>query len=149
LLQEAALPEELGYLVLIESSFLPPAVSPSGAAGLWQFVPGDGGEVRLAKLTHGSMNAGSGKVDVSGGGLPERIARTFRQMVFSDNPDNAGQGTIKNAMRNSEARDFWDLSDKSILRDETRDFVPKYVAAALITTDPQQYGLNSIDYDPH
>jgi membrane-bound lytic murein transglycosylase D len=52
-------------------------------------------------------------------------------------------------MRNSEARDFWDLSDKSILRDETRDFVPKYVAAALITTDPQQYGLNSIDYDPH
>jgi membrane-bound lytic murein transglycosylase D len=51
LLQEAALPEELGYLVLIESSFLPPAVSPSGAAGLWQFVPGDGGEVRLG-LTH-------------------------------------------------------------------------------------------------
>ena len=51
-------------------------------------------------------------------------------------------------MRNSGAKDFWNLSDKSILRDETRDFVPKFVAAALITTGPQQYGLNSIDYDP-
>jgi membrane-bound lytic murein transglycosylase D len=73
----------------------------------------------------------------------------FVKWYLATTADNAGQGTIKNAMRNSEARDFWDLSDKSILRDETRDFVPKYVAAALITTDPQQYGLNSIDYDPH
>jgi membrane-bound lytic murein transglycosylase D len=47
LLQEAALPEELGYLVLIESSFLPPAVSPSGAAGLWQFVRETAGKYGL------------------------------------------------------------------------------------------------------
>ena len=57
LLQEAALPEELGYLVLIESSFLPRAVSPSGAAGLWQFVPETALKYGL-RINSESMNAG-------------------------------------------------------------------------------------------
>ena len=40
-----------------------------------------------------------------------------------------------------------DLSNKAILKDETRDFVPKFVAAALIATDPQKYGFEFIGYD--
>ncbi len=60
---------------------------------------------------------------------------------------NAGQGTIKKAMKDSGAKDFWNLNDKSILKDETRDFVPKFVAAALIATNPQKYGFDLIDYD--
>jgi membrane-bound lytic murein transglycosylase D len=37
---------------------------------------------------------------------------------------NAGQGAITKAMKNSGAKDFWSLNDKTILKDETRDFVP-------------------------
>jgi membrane-bound lytic murein transglycosylase D len=61
---------------------------------------------------------------------------------------NAGQGAIRKAMSNSGAKDFWSLSDKAKLKDETRDFVPKFVAAALIATNPEKYGFGLIDYDP-
>jgi membrane-bound lytic murein transglycosylase D len=61
---------------------------------------------------------------------------------------NAGQGAIKKAMSNSGAKDFWSLSDKTVLKDETRNFVPKFVAAALIADNPQKYGFSAINYDP-
>ena len=34
-----------------------------------------------------------------------------------------------------------------MLKDETRDFVPKFVAAAVIAANPQKYGFDLIDYD--
>ena len=60
---------------------------------------------------------------------------------------NAGQGTIKKAMRKSGAKDFWNFSQKAELKDETRAFVPKFVAATLIATNPQKYEFDLIDYD--
>ncbi len=39
------------------------------------------------------------------------------------------------------------MSQKAELKDETRDFLPKFVAATLIATNPQKYGFDLIDYD--
>ena len=39
------------------------------------------------------------------------------------------------------------MSQKAELKGETRDFVPKFVAATLIATNPQKYGFDLIDYD--
>ena len=49
-------------------------------------------------------------------------------------------------MKSSGATDFWSLSQKARLSDETRDFVPKFVAIALIAKDPEKYGFNPIKY---
>jgi membrane-bound lytic murein transglycosylase D len=61
---------------------------------------------------------------------------------------NAGQGAIEKAMQSSGANDFWTLSAKAKLRDETRNFVPKFVAASLIASDPQKYGFIDVAYEP-
>jgi membrane-bound lytic murein transglycosylase D len=49
-------------------------------------------------------------------------------------------------MKSSGAKDFWSLSQKARLSDETRNFVPKFVAIALIANEPQKYGFNRIEY---
>ena len=144
LLQEAGLPEELGYLVLIESSFLARAVSPSRTAGLWQLVS------ETARRYGSRINSW-----VDERRDPEKSTRAaaylkelhehFGRWYLATAAYNAGQGTIKKAMRNS-GRRFSNLSDKSTLRDETRDFVPKFVAAALVRTDPQKYLTRSITF---
>jgi membrane-bound lytic murein transglycosylase D len=59
---------------------------------------------------------------------------------------NAGTGTISKAMKSSGAKDFWSLSQKGRLSEETRNFVPKFVAIALIAKEPEKYGFNPIEY---
>ena len=147
LLQEAGLPEELGYLVLIESSFLPNAVSPSGAAGLWQFVPQTARKYGLRINSWVDERRDPEKSTRAAMAYLKELHEHFGKWYLATAAYNAGQGTIKKAMKESGARDFWNLSDKSILKDETRDFVPKFVAAALIATNSQKYGFDLIDYD--
>jgi membrane-bound lytic murein transglycosylase D len=60
---------------------------------------------------------------------------------------NAGPGAIDRAMQQSGAKDFWTLSQRAQLSDETRNFVPKFVAVAMIATDPEKYGFATLQYD--
>ena len=61
---------------------------------------------------------------------------------------NAGQGAIDKALQSSGAKDFWTLSTKAKLNEETRNFVPKFVAASLIASNPQKYGFIDLTYEP-
>ena len=47
ILKKHGVPDDFKYLALIESSFMPRAVSPAGAAGLWQFMRATGREYGL------------------------------------------------------------------------------------------------------
>jgi membrane-bound lytic murein transglycosylase D len=60
---------------------------------------------------------------------------------------NAGPGTINKAMKSSGAKDFWSLSQKASLSEETRNFVPKFVAVVQIANEPQKYGFQQIVYE--
>jgi membrane-bound lytic murein transglycosylase D len=147
LLQEAGLPEELGYLILIESSFLPHAVSPSGAAGLWQFVPQTARKYGLRIDSRVDERLDPKKSTRPAAVYLKELHEHFGKWYLATAAYNAGQGTIKKAMRKSGAKDFWNFSQKAELKDETRDFVPKFVAATLIATNPQKYEFDLIDYD--
>jgi membrane-bound lytic murein transglycosylase D len=59
----------------------------------------------------------------------------------------AGQGALDRAMQNSKTKDFSALAENVKLREETRNFVPKFVAVTLIATDPQKYGFEAIRYE--
>ena len=46
-------------------------------------------------------------------------------------------------------RDFWELARRRTLPRETRNYVPKFIAAATIASDPEKYGFTNIAYqDP-
>jgi len=158
-LQEANLPADLVYLALIESGFSNSAVSRSRAVGMWQFMPGTArmfglridhwvderrdpvkataAAVRyLAALTSqfgspyvaaAAYNGGPGRVSRGLNRLPMRSA-------LMEDGDGAGGPSFVDAA-------FFELADTRYIRPETKDYVPKLIAAALIAKEPQRYGF--------
>jgi membrane-bound lytic murein transglycosylase D len=61
---------------------------------------------------------------------------------------NAGEGRVLNAIRRGHTRNFWELArGKDNFRAETRNYVPKMIAAALISKNPEKYGFTEISYE--
>jgi membrane-bound lytic murein transglycosylase D len=59
---------------------------------------------------------------------------------------NAGEGRIQKAMKRSNADNYWALLGTSHIRPETKDYVPKFIAASLIATNPKDFGFDEIEY---
>jgi membrane-bound lytic murein transglycosylase D len=146
-LQDAGLPQELAYLALIESNFQPHAVSPSGAVGLWQFIPQTARRFGLRIDSWVDERRDPVKSTRAAAAYLKELHARFGRWYLATAAYNAGQGAIHRAMKDSGAKDFWSLSAKAKLSDETRNFVPKFVAATLIATRPQKYGFDRIEYD--
>jgi membrane-bound lytic murein transglycosylase D len=148
ILREEGMPLELTNLAMIESGFNPNAYSRAHAVGIWQFIKSTG---KLYGL----------KVDsyVDERRDPVRscraAARHLRDLynLFNDWPlamaaYNAGAGNVDKAIKRSRTTDYWRLS----LKRETRDYVPMFMASAIIMSDPGRYGFaceyeEPLDYD--
>jgi membrane-bound lytic murein transglycosylase D len=60
---------------------------------------------------------------------------------------NAGEGKILKAIKKSRADDYWDLLDTKHIRNETKEYVPKFIAASLIARNPEDFGFHDIEYN--
>jgi membrane-bound lytic murein transglycosylase D len=146
-LREEGLPEELAYLALIESNFHPRAFSASGAVGLWQFVPNTARRYGLKIDSWIDERRDPVKSTRAAAAYLKDLHNYFGRWYLTMAAYNAGEGAIDKALRASGATDFWSLTDKAKLRDETRNFVPKFVAAALIAIEPNRYGFDNVFYE--
>jgi len=147
-LHEEGVPEELAYLALIESGFVTHSSSPSGAVGLWQFVPGTARRYGLKIDSWVDERRDPVKSTRAAAAYLKDLHNYFGRWYLAIAAYNAGQGAIEKAIQSSGANDFWTLSAKAKLREETRNFVPKFVAASLIASDPQKYGFIDVAYEP-
>src|SRR2546421_730584 len=147
-LRAKRLPEDLLYLCLIESGFSNTAVSRAKAVGMWQFMASTG---RLYGLTvdpwmderRDPFRATEAAVNYLAD-LRERLGSVYLAAAAY----NAGVGRIERGIDrlpgeqdSVDDRTFFQLSDRRYLRRETRDYVPKLIAAALIAKQPQRYGF--------
>jgi len=141
-LERNNLPLELALLPFVESAYNPFAYSPSGAAGLWQFMPPTGDHLGLKR-----SNWYDGRRDIISS--TAAAARYFKYLNKRFKGDwlltlaayNAGEGTVMKAIRanrrNDKATDFWSLR----LPAETTAYVPKLIAIAQVTASPADYKL--------
>ena len=146
-LNDEGLPEELAYLALIESAFLTHATSPQGAGGLWQFVPSTARLYGLKIDSWVDERRDPEKSTRAAAAYLKELHGFFGRWYLATAAYNAGPGAIDRAMQQSGAKDFWTLARKAQLSDETRNFVPKFVAAAIIATNPDKYGLTDLQYE--
>ncbi|KTG16082.1 MULTISPECIES: LysM peptidoglycan-binding domain-containing protein [unclassified Guyparkeria] len=142
-LEAANLPLELTLLPIVESAYLPQALSSSSAAGIWQFIPSTG---TYFGLERDAFYDGRRDIEAS----TEAAVTYFTQLrgIFDgDWPTaiaayNGGQGTLLNAIRENERRgrptDFWSLGQ---LRKETRDYPARFYALVKIFSNPEKYGF--------
>ena len=149
-LQKEGLPADLVYLALIESGFSNTATSRARAVGMWQFMKG------TAKLYGLRVDSWVDErrdpyrsTDAAARHLRDLTSR-FGSLYLAAAAYNAGAGKVSRGLRripdddadsvNTDAT-FFRLYDTKLLRRETKDYVPKLIAAALIAKEPQRYGF--------
>jgi peptidoglycan lytic transglycosylase D len=146
-LSQEGLPEELGYLALLESEFVVDTASRNGAVGLWQFIAPTARRYGLRIDEWIDERRDPVKSTRAAAAYLKDLHDYFGRWYLATAAYNAGPGTIDKALRQSGAKDFWSIKAKAQLSEETRNFVPKFVAIALIAMDPRKYGFDDIQYD--
>ncbi|HQN10305.1 MAG TPA: LysM peptidoglycan-binding domain-containing protein, partial [Thermoanaerobaculia bacterium] len=61
---------------------------------------------------------------------------------------NAGEGRVLRGLQRTGARDYWELREARALHRETRDYVPFFIASALIAKDPSRFGFDVVPDPP-
>ena len=147
-LAREGLPKELGYLALLESEFILDSTSPSGAVGLWQFVAATARQYGLRIDSWVDERRDPVKSTRAAAAYLKDLHDYYGRWFLATAAYNAGPGNVDKALRQSRAKDFWSIKAKAELSEETRNFVPKFIAIALIAGDPQKYGFHDIRYLP-
>ncbi|MEA2724801.1 MAG: rane-bound lytic murein transglycosylase [Gemmatimonadales bacterium] len=149
-LQRENLPGDLVYLALIESGFSNTATSRAKAVGMWQFMKatGKGYGLRVDSWVDDRRDPFRA-TDAAARHLRD-LNRRFKSLYLAAAAYNAGSGKVSRGLvrlpddesdsPNSDAT-FFRLYDTKLLRRETKDYVPKLIAAALIAKQPERYGF--------
>jgi len=145
--REEGLPEDFAYLALVESYFSPQALSRAGAVGLWQFVPVTARQYGLKIDGWIDERRDPIKSTRAAAAYLKDLHRAFDRWYFATAAYNAGQGAMEKVMQSSRPKNFSALIEKTKLSAETRNFVPKFVAAALIAANPEKYGFGNVVQD--
>lgn len=154
------------YVAMIESEHCPCLQSPTKALGMFQFVRGTGREYNLSVKDDASPTNPDQRCE------PEPSAKAAAQYLktltgrFGTGPMsiplaiasyNSGQGglskNLESALRtaSSQERSFWTLVANQVafegkigeqFRKENVKYVPKFFAAAIISENPQDFGIN-------
>ncbi len=144
ILRQNNAPEELIYLSMIESGLDPTISSWAGAIGLWQFMPATGTAYGLYYDDNTDDKRDVEKSTDAAARLLNDLYKSFGNWYLALASYNAGPGRINSAVQKAGTTDFWQIRD--YLPKETRNYVPQFIACALINIDPKKYGFNDVEY---
>jgi membrane-bound lytic murein transglycosylase D len=156
-LQEQGLPGDLVYLALIESGFSNTATSRAKAVGMWQFMKGTARGYGLRVDSWVDERRDPYKATIAAARHLKNLDDRFGSVYMAAAAYNAGAGKVSRGVRRlpddeadsvtSDAT-FFRLYDTKLLRRETKDYVPKLIAAARIAKEPGRYGFTIDSVEP-
>lgn len=149
ILREEGVPQDIFYLAMIESGFSNHALSRARALGPWQFIRSTGHIFNLASNYWVDERKDPEKSTRAAARYLKHLYNRFGHWYLAMAAYNAGEGKIQRAIQASGSRNFWVLSapGSSYLKQETKDYVPRFLAAALIAKMPQRFGFRYVFYD--
>ncbi|HEY3285757.1 MAG TPA: transglycosylase SLT domain-containing protein [Gemmatimonadaceae bacterium] len=156
-LRRRGLPEDLTYLALVESWFNPHAYSRAAAVGVWQFMAGTARGMGLRVDWWVDERRDPVRSTEAAARLLLGLRDQFGSLYLAAAAYNGGSGRVSRGLaRYADALDgvegedrFFALAEKSYLRPETRDYVPKIIAAALVGGEPARYGVKVESLPPY
>ncbi len=142
------LPPELAYVAVAESALRTDSESPQGAVGIWQFRPNTARQFGLEVNAETDERLDPIK-------STEAAARYFRDLILEFGAGssvmlaiaayNVGptrmRGTIRRIEDPIQQRNFWYLYRTRKLPAQTREYVPRVLAAIIIGRNPKRYGF--------
>ncbi len=148
ILKENGIPEEIVFLPLIESGFNPYAYSPARAAGYWQFIASTAKRYGLKINWWRDERRDPVKSTEAAANYLKDLYEMFGSWNLAMAAYNAGEGRILKALNKTKTDDYWSLLNTRYIRSETKDYVPKFIAASLIANSPQNFGFEDLEYHP-
>ena len=145
--KEKELPQDLAYLALIESGFNLRARSRAGAVGPWQFMRGTARRMGLKVNWYIDERRDPEKATQAAAEHLIDLYDTFGDWYLALASYNAGENRIKRAMRITRRKTYWRLVATRHLPNETRNYVPKYLAGLIIAKQPEAFGFAGLTYD--
>ncbi len=147
ILRQEGLPEDLVYLSLIESGFSLHALSRAKALGPWQFIKSTGLRYGLKINSWLDERKDPVKATRAAAAYLKDLHLQFGEWFLAAAAYNAGERKVEKAVQRYQTDNFWNLSQKTYLKSETRNYVPKFIAAAMIASAPERYGFGEVVYE--
>jgi membrane-bound lytic murein transglycosylase D len=138
------MPQELQWLPVVESAFMPRAYSWADAVGMWQFIYETGKRYGLTRTGFVDDRMDPFKATPAALGYLSDLYDMFDDWQLALAAYNCGEGRVLRAINRSGTRDYWKLR----LPRETRGYVPKLLAVIHILDNPEQYGVTLSDLHP-
>src|SRR5262249_48455056 len=146
--KEEKVPADLIWLAQAESVWKPNALSRAAAKGIWQFIPGTGTRYGLAQTTW-----------IDDRSQPEKATRAAARYLhwlhdhFAGDwllamaAYNSGENRVDSAIAKCGYADFWELYKRSLLPQETRNYVPIILSIIIVSKNQERYGFH-VQPDP-
>jgi membrane-bound lytic murein transglycosylase D len=139
--KDEGVPPELVYLGIVESAFKPYARSRAKALGMWQFMEGTAKNYGLVcdfwqdeRLDPWESARGSAK-------YLSFLHTKFNDWNIALASYNCGEGKAMRYLARHPGKDYWEMRNARLFRRETKEYVPAILAAILLASDPQSFGL--------
>lgn len=143
-LKREGLPQDLAYVVMIESGFSHSAVSHAQAVGPWQFISETGQRYGLMQNWWLDERRDFEKSTLAAAKYFRDLYNLFGSWYLAAAGYNTGEARVKRLIEKHQTRNFWAIAHKGGFAEETRNYVPKLIAAMLIAKAPAIYGFRNL-----
>jgi membrane-bound lytic murein transglycosylase D len=149
ILESKGLPRDTVYLAMIESGFNTQAKSWARAVGPWQFIPGTAKMFKLKEDFWIDERRDPIKATHAAAAYLSLLYSTLGHWYLAWAGYNTGGGRVRMMIERSGTRDFWELSElKKGFAKETKHYVPKLIACALVARHPEAFGFSPEEFEP-
>lgn len=150
--KEFGIPEDIVYLAYIESGCNPFATSPAGAVGIWQFMKTTAEMYGLKINDWIDERRDFIKSTYSAAKYLKNLYKKFGNWEMAIASYNIGEGKLIRILRARNFIDYWQIMNSYEIPEETKAYLPKWMAIILIAKNPQKYGFSRpktevINYD--
>ncbi len=145
ILAEAGVPADFRYLMVAESSLNPRALSPAGAAGLWQFMKSTAAEYGLEVTPEVDERYHPEKATRAACRYLQYGYRKYGSWPLVAAAYNAGFGAIDKQTERQRTRNYFDL----LLAEETERYLFRILSIKLILETPADFGFQIAEQEKY
>jgi hypothetical protein len=136
ILEKYGIPDDFKYLALAESG-LTNAVSPAGAAGIWQFVKPTGIEYGLEINDEVDERYSIQKSTEAACKFLKHSYNLYKSWTMAAASYNMGRTGLNKQIARQQSRNYYDI----LLNDETSRYVFRIASLKTIVSNPEKYGF--------
>ena len=146
ILKDFDLPKDLIFLAMAESGFRNNAKSRAQAVGIWQFMPKTAQRFGLKIDWFVDERRDPIKATIAACRYLRYLYNRFGSWELAAAAYNAGEGKVSRAIKRYKTRNFWRLTRGRYLKRETKNYVPKIMALAIIGKNLDNFGLKKVEF---